>query len=415
MDDKTITLALDDDRQMDFKRTSKTKFFKSGDEVKDPKFNPGDQLSIEGPEDANGYMTAVNVYWEKAAAAATADAGKDGKKDDGVVDTWKDAPKDAPPAAAAPAGSATEIKGPPAKADADDPGPPSLQRGKPTDQGRLHVPDPPADAPVAPPQATQTASNAAPQPVELPRFDDERIPPAAVHGDDLIRKATDAALDFTEALPNYVCQEMMARYQSESNPPQWQPLDVVSAAVVYENGKEDYRNLAINGKPAGKKMEELNGSWSTGEFGTILIDLFSPATAADFRPKGTSRAGGISAKLYDFNVTHEHSHWDIHVGGQGYSPAYRGSVWIDPENARVLRIEMQAYGFPSNFPTDHVESATDYEYVRLGDTKQYLLPVHSESLSCQRASNECSRNAIDFRNYHKYSGESTIKFGDTKK
>jgi hypothetical protein len=251
--------------------------------------------------------------------------------------------------------------------------------------------------------------------VELPRFEDERIPQGAVHGDDLIRKATDAALDFTEGLPNYVCQEMMARYQSDgSNPPHWQPLDVVSANVVYENGKEDYRNLAINGKQVNKKMEEMGGAWSTGEFGTVLIDLFSPATAADFRPKGTSRSSGVNAKLYDFNVTHEHSHWDIHVGGQSYSPAYRGSVWIDPQTARVLRIEMQAYGFPQDFPSDHVESATDYEYVRLGDAKQYLLPVHSESLSCQRSSNECSRNAIDFRNYHKYSGESNIKFGDTK-
>jgi hypothetical protein len=207
---------------------------------------------------------------------------------------------------------------------------------------------------------------------------------------------------------------MMARYQSDSNPPHWQPIDVISAAVVYENGREDYRNLAVNGKAINKKMEDLEGAWSTGEFGTILVDLFSPGTAAEFKPKGTSRASGVTAKLYDFNVNHEHSHWDIKVGGQAYMPAYRGSVWIDPQTARVLRIEMQAYGFPSTFPTDHVESATDYEYIRLGDTKQYLLPVHSESLSCQRGSSLCSRNAIDFRNYHKYSGESTIKFGDSK-
>src|ERR1035438_568885 len=51
MDDKIITLALDDDRMLDFHRNSKTKFFKGGDEVKDPHFNPGDQLSIEGPVD----------------------------------------------------------------------------------------------------------------------------------------------------------------------------------------------------------------------------------------------------------------------------------------------------------------------------------------------------------------------------
>ena len=49
MDGKTITLALDDDRILDFRRTNSTKFFKGGDEIKDPKFKAGDQLSIEGP------------------------------------------------------------------------------------------------------------------------------------------------------------------------------------------------------------------------------------------------------------------------------------------------------------------------------------------------------------------------------
>src|SRR5579863_2595898 len=48
MDAKTITLALDDDRMLIFKRNDKTKFFKGGDEVKSPKFNEGDQISIEG-------------------------------------------------------------------------------------------------------------------------------------------------------------------------------------------------------------------------------------------------------------------------------------------------------------------------------------------------------------------------------
>ena len=89
----------------------------------------------------------------------------------------------------------------------------------------------------------------------------------------------------------------------------------------------------------------------------------------------------------------------------------------DPGTCRQIGdcIEMSARSFPSDFPSDDVESATDYEYVRLGDAKQYLLPVHSESLSCQRGTNDCSRNVIDFRNYRKYTGESTITFGDPKK
>jgi len=112
-------------------------------------------------------------------------------------------------------------------------------------------------------------------------------------------------------------------------------------------------------------------------------------------------------------VAREGSHWSIHASSQTYNPPYVGSVWIDPATSRVLRIEMEAKGMPSEFPLDHVESATDYQYIRLGDAKQYLLPVHAETLSCQRGTPYCSRNVIDFRNYHKYTGESSITFGAT--
>jgi hypothetical protein len=447
MDDKTISLELSDDRVMDFKRTGKTRFFKNGDEVKDPKFNPGDQISVEGPEEANGYMTAVNVYWEKAAVSNTADAGSsthspDKDRAEGTPDTWKDAPKEAPKYAPAvksdttdspkPEASATVVT--PAAKDPEDPGRPRLKRGTPADPSREHAPAPPAQpadqlpneiggapsrpvetATAAPPAGAPPAAAPHTLPPSIRRGDDEdAIPVMTRSGDQLIRKATDAALDFTEGLPAYVCQEMMSRFESDSHPANWHALDVVSMNVVYENGKEDYRDLAVNGRPTKKPIEEVGGAWSTGEFGSVLIDLFSPATNADFRFQRDTRISGMNTRLYDFNVKRENSHWNIHMGSQGYSPAYKGSVWIDPQTGRVLRIEMEAYGFPESFPTDHVESATDYQYIRLGDAKQYLLPVHAETLSCQRGTNMCSRNTIDFRNYHKYSGESTITFTNPK-
>jgi hypothetical protein len=434
MDNKTISLELDDHRVLDFRRTDKTKFIKNGDEIKNPKFAAGDQISIEGPEEAQGNLTAVNVYWEKAASAANASAEK---KDDGVADTWKDDPakkdqaaKDSAAAtddAAAARPEASAEKVPPSQPNADDPGPPRLMRGRPADTSREHASDAPptetASARIpatadAPPPAAARDDN---PPDAPPRFsspsrnpDDDYIPMTRQHDDPLIRRASDAAIDFTEGLPSYVTQEVMSRYASETHPARFEPLDVVSMAVVYENGKEDYRDIQVNGRSTNKSIEELGGAWSTGEFGTVLIDLFSPATAADFRYNRDSRTSGILAKLYDFSVTREHSHWQIHMGSQTYTPAFKGAVWIDPQTARVLRIEMEAFGFPDTFPTDHVESATDYQYIRLGDAKQYLLPVHAETLSCQRGSNFCSKNAIDFRNYHKYAGESTITFGNPK-
>ena len=54
-----------------------------------------------------------------------------------------------------------------------------------------------------------------------------------------------------------------------------------------------------------------------------------------------------------------------------------------------------------------------YDFVMIKDQK-ILLPTHAEVLSCERGSYNCSRNAIDFRNYHAYTGESSITFGDAK-
>ena len=215
-------------------------------------------------------------------------------------------------------------------------------------------------------------------------------------------------------MPNYVCQEQIARYASRTRPADWRAIDIVSAAVVYENGKEDYRDIKVNGKPR-PSFQETDGAWSTGEFGTLLVELFAPATGAEFHYRRTDRIAGVNARVYDYDVDHAHSRWNVTMASQHYLPAYRGSVWIDPATARVLRIEERAYGLPSTFPADTVESATDYQYVQMGDARKYLLPVHSENLTCQRGSELCSRNTIDFRNYHKYSGESTITFGETKK
>ena len=90
MDDKTISLELGDNRVLDFKRTSKTKFFKNGEEVKSPKFNPGDQISVEGPEEAERlHDRGERVLGEGRLGADTARSPEKDKAE-GVPDTWKD-------------------------------------------------------------------------------------------------------------------------------------------------------------------------------------------------------------------------------------------------------------------------------------------------------------------------------------
>jgi hypothetical protein len=413
LDDKSIVLSLDDRRAMEFKRTSKTRFFSGGKELKTPDFKPGDAVTIDGQQDPLGYLTAINVRLDKPSAAA-ASPGK-------VYDAWADANS-------------------PGKAD-DDPGPPQLRRKGVADPSRERstpVPEDPnavaeapdvggtiarqSPAPATPPSPSRlpeprsATTPAAPDspPAAATIRPDEDLPFGAASGEDsLIRRAADAALDFAATLPNYICREVISRSQSTTRNVAWRLIDTVEADLVLENGKEDYRNISLNGKPVNKKLDELGGAWSTGEFATVLRNLFSPTTMAEFHFLKSSRIAGMDAREYSFSVKQERSMWDVHVGSDSYRPAYTGRVWIDPSNARTLRIEMESVDLPKTFGFDRVETSTDYEYVRLsGGATQYLLPVRAAILSCQRGTFNCVRNNMDFRNYRKFGAESNIQYGD---
>jgi hypothetical protein len=273
--------------------------------------------------------------------------------------------------------------------DPDDSGPPVLKHGKPAAHASTPIPD--DDTPSTPSRTPEPAR------------------PAANPHLALVEKAREVASKFLEGLPNYVVQESATRYVSETRQPSWNVIDVVSAEVVFEEHRESYRNLQINGKPS-KKPPEESGAWSTGEFGTILGNLFSPYTDADFKFAQDDTISHRSASVFDFKVQRVRAAWRIWTTGQYIMPAYRGSVWIDKQTGEVLRIEMQAKEIPEAFPEISVETAVDYDSIRLGTPEQFLLPVHSEALSCWRGSNDCQRNVIEFRNYHKFTGESNIEF-----
>jgi len=361
-------MEAEDRRVLVFRRNSSTKFYKESQEIKAAELKSGDQISVEATEDQEGYLYARNVYFQAAAETAKEQGPEDEKT------------------------RATTVTPAPARRDQDDPGPPTLRRGTPVKRQTPEAEPDKTPAQVAQAQAAQLPTQPA---------------------DAYIEKARAAAEAFSEKLPDYICKEFMTRYGSASRPVNWQALDVVSMDIVYQDGRERYQNVAINGKATHKEIEQIGGSWSTGEFATVLRDLFWPGTAANFRFRRTSSASGAEARVYDFEVRQPNSHWHIEVASQSINPAYKGSVWVAPGSGRVLRIEMQAQQLPREFPMDTVESAVDYENVRIGSA-EFLLPVHSENLSCQRGTSNCSRIVIDFRNYHKYSADSSVEFGATK-
>lgn len=230
----------------------------------------------------------------------------------------------------------------------------------------------------------------------------------------LVERARQGAQSLTEKLPNFVCQQVTTRYSSVSSGRTWQVDDVVSAAVVIEDGKERYGDITVNGKPVGTPMEQLRGTWSTGEFSTLLAGLFAPSTQARFTYQRDAVQSQLPAAVYKYEVDQAHSSWSVAVNNMATQPAHQGTVWIHKGTARVLKIDMQAAHLPGSFPLSKVETTLEYEFIVLGG-ERFLLPVRSESVSCERLTPYCARNTIEFRDYHRFLGESTIKFRDPDK
>lgn len=273
---------------------------------------------------------------------------------------------------------------------------PVLKHGKPVQTASTRTPQAsPASTPIA-------------AAVSSPEWKADPPMTATQEEHPMLAKAREATRSLAESMPNYITQQVTTRYTStKRRNPDWHAEDIISAEVIVENGHERYRNLQVNFKPTKKSLDELGGARSTGEFFTVLMDLFDPSTAAEYRYSRPESIANRLAYVFNFKVTEPHSHWMVHSQAQSYKPAYKGSFWVDKETGHVLRIEMQATGIPPQFPYDVVETTTDYDFVRIG-AREYLVPIKAENLSCEAATGFCARNLMEFKNYRKFAAESEI-------
>jgi hypothetical protein len=288
-----------------------------------------------------------------------------------------------------------------AAAQQSDPGRPILKRGGPATQrekpSEAPSPAPPKDGPVYKEITVD----------EEGRGDKSMTASPENEADELIERARAAAYEFNDKLPDFICDQLVVRSESKTRKPEWKQKDRVQVELTYAGGKEDYRNIRVNGKRLKKGSPEDSGSWSTGEFGTTLADIMASNTDAQFRlRKDDSAAAGLKAKVFNFSVAQPNSHWTIRYG-RSVRPAYNGALWIDPESARVLRIEMDSRQLPVDYDFDKVEMSVDYGWVII-NAQRYLLPVKSEVLACQTHSFSCMKNTIEYRNYRKFAVESQL-------
>jgi len=235
---------------------------------------------------------------------------------------------------------------------------------------------------------------------------------AAQRPDPIIETARADAARYLQSIPHYLVSRTTARYQAPASAIDWKQTDSVSAEVISQENREVYSDIRVNGKPS--KALPAEGIWSNGEFSTLLDEVLNPKHRATFRNRTLDVTGSRAAWRYRFEIDEKHSGWDM-VGDIGpflrmhIAPAYSGVLWIDRETGKVLRVEKSARGVPRQFPLRRIESSTDYSLVTIGE-QNYMLPTHTETITCTRRDVTCFKNETLFENYRKFDASTHITY-----
>ena len=250
----------------------------------------------------------------------------------------------------------------------------------------------PVAAPAPPP----------PPPVLIP-------PPSPAELKTILAEITERALDYTKSLPNFICAQVTTRSIDPSGTESWRQADKVQEQLSYVDGKEDYKVVLVNNLPvANMKHEQLGGITSSGEFGTMLYQIFAPQTLTQFDWERWATLRGRRMYVFSFRVAQPNSDYSIHDQGSGRTivAGYHGLIYADAETRQIMRIKMDCDGL-ENFPINQVSLTLDYAPTKISD-QNFVLPLAAEVRS--RAGRQLGKNVIQFSLYRRFSSDATITF-----
>jgi hypothetical protein len=156
-------------------------------------------------------------------------------------------------------------------------------------------------------------------------------------------------------------------------------------------------------------MEQLGGTVSAGEFGTMMSEIFEPQSQAHFSWDHWATLRGRRTYVFAYDIEQEYSRYHIKETetNKEIVPAYRGLIYIDRDTKTVTKITLNPYNIPSDFPIHDAHESLDYDLQTIGDM-QYMLPL--KAVLTSKLTRFTTKNDIEFRLYRKFETGSTIKF-----
>ncbi len=216
------------------------------------------------------------------------------------------------------------------------------------------------------------------------------------------------ALAYSSHLPNFRCLQETHRFTAPAKTPdQLKEADSFKDELTYEGGKESYRTIEIDGVKTDTTRGGLKGVHSRGEFGSMLLGLFDPDIAAQYKWAGRSMAMGVLCQVFDVEVARAKSNFTLSHNGRREPIGYAGRIFIDEETGLVRRLTIQGVGLAKDFGLQSPAFSLEYSLVRIG-SEDYLLPLRS--VLQLRQLKKFVRNETVFRGYRRFDASSEIKF-----
>lgn len=212
---------------------------------------------------------------------------------------------------------------------------------------------------------------------------------------DALRKVCLYAVTIPQRMPNFTCEQKTSRFLGDK------PTDEITAVVTYEDGKDSYRDVKSKGKPVSDPAL-ARGTWSTGQFGADVRNLFDTSNKVSFQFVNESDIDGRKVLTFEYQVPLQKvASWRLRVKDQMVAPPYHGQLWIDENNGLLRRLEVEATEIPDDFPMSSADLQIDYADVAFDDGTNFVLPVKSVVNNANRKG-VVARNVMEFSNCHKF-------------
>ena len=227
----------------------------------------------------------------------------------------------------------------------------------------------------------------------------------------LLETMREYALNYTQSLPDFICVQATRREEDRTGTGEhYSPVDRLQEQLTYFEHQEKYKVQAVNGQMVENKDHlKMGGAISSGEFGSMMYEIFEPTTQTHFEWAKFAKYDGVIYHVFNYRVEQERSRYSIYHSGVDKTiiAGYHGVIYARRSDNVIMRITLECDDIPATFPVQEVKLDLWYGVRKLSD-HEFILPVKWDSTS--RDGKQMWRSSAEFSLYRKYEADTTITF-----